>query len=75
MGRWFRNLGQTQRAAAEVRRRREAAALRARGEQRREDLFDLRSESARGAAPLPDGAWGSLLERYLRRDDRGGLPA
>ena len=72
-GRWFRSLGQAERAAASVRRRREAAA--SRPQLRRDDLLDLRADAARNPAPLPDGAWGSLLERYLRREDRGPIPA
>ena len=72
-GQWFRSLGQAERAAAAVRRRREAAASRA--QPRRDDLLDLRADAARNPAPLPDGAWGALLERYLRREDRGPVAA
>jgi hypothetical protein len=72
-GRWFRSLGQAERAAEAVRRRREAAAARA--QSGRDALLDLRSDAARGTAALPDGAWGAMIERYLRRDDRDSIAA
>jgi hypothetical protein len=69
-GRWFRTLGQAERAAEAVRRRRDAAASRA-----QPGLLDLRADAARSGAALPDGAWGSVLERYLRRDARDSIAA
>jgi len=72
-GQWFRSLGQAERAAAAVRARREAVALRA--QPPHDALLDLRGDAARIAAPLPDGAWGALLERYLRRGDQGPIAA
>lgn len=66
-GRWFRSLGQAERAATALRRRRDAAAARGRPEPSRDDLSSLRSDAARGGAVLPDGAWGAVLERYLPR--------
>jgi hypothetical protein len=77
-GQWFRSLGQAERAATAVQRRRAAAASRAqpsRADLGRDALLDLRAEPARSPASLPDGAWGALLERYLRRDDDAQVAA
>jgi hypothetical protein len=75
-GQWFPNLGQAERAAAAVRRRREGAASRARPPaERRDDLLALDSDAARSGAALPDGAWGLVLERYLRREEREQIAA
>jgi hypothetical protein len=71
-GRWFRNLGQAQRAAEAIRRHR-AGGLRAAPEPRRDGSFTLRSDAARSGAALPDGGWGLMLERYLRRRERDPL--
>ena len=74
-GRWFRNLGQAERAAEAVRRRRDAVAARSQSPADRDALLDLRSDAARGAPALPDGTWGAMIERYLRRDDRDSIAA
>jgi hypothetical protein len=73
-GQWFGTLRQAERAAAVVERRRAAAARRA-PPARPEQCGDravpiLGSDAARSGAALPDGAWGMVLERYLRGGDR-----
>jgi len=74
-GRWFRSLGHAERAATAVRRRRDASAGRAPLAVAPAALSALRSNAARSGAPLPDGAWAAVLERYLGHDDGGTIAA
>jgi hypothetical protein len=74
-GHWFRNLGQAERAAAAVRRRRDAVLAQAQPASSRNALLDLHADAARSGAALPDGSWGAMIERYLRRDERDSIAA